>query len=135
MNQKVLPIIIILLVVIGLAALGTGIYLYFNNLPGSTTAEEQSADNESSNSAGDNSDSRDSSSDNENSEDQEFYGSSTYSECSCGCSCVIDGCNGEICRGKDDDPVNTVCSLPDKPLPPDLGYFCTCIQNECQWAK
>lgn len=67
--------------------------------------------------------------------DQEYYGSSTLGECSCGCHCVTDGCNGEICRSSKEESVITPCLLPDKPLPKDLGYSCRCVQAQCQWTK
>jgi eight-cysteine-cluster-containing protein len=69
-------------------------------------------------------------------ENGEYYGSSTLAECSQNSDCQVGGCNAEICGSEADarDSVS-VCILPEQPLPQDLGYSCSCVQNQCQWAQ
>lgn len=69
-------------------------------------------------------------------EEEEFYGTSTYGKCSgCSCGCVVSGCNGEICQSEEEESMGSICVIPNKPTPDELGYSCQCIDNQCQWAK
>lgn len=65
----------------------------------------------------------------------EYYGSSTYGPCQANNDCLISGCNLEICQSKAEETLVSICILPDKPLPPQLGYKCQCVAQKCQWAK
>jgi len=125
MNTRILIIIVSgVLLLLGTASTAL---LYFNNKSKSDQATENSSDS---------GDFEDGSKDEETDEtNQEYYGSSTYGACDCGCDCVVDGCNGEICRSKDEEGISTICSIPDKPLPSDLGYSCICKDSKCQWTK
>jgi len=67
------------------------------------------------------------------SEDQ-HYGLSTNSTCSSDNDCVIDGCNGEICRSKSEESISSTCVY-NPPYPKDLGCSCRCIDSKCMWAK
>jgi hypothetical protein len=29
----------------------------------------------------------------------------------------------------------SICIVPDKPTPTQLGYECKCVLKECQWSK
>ena len=67
--------------------------------------------------------------------EDEYYGSSTYASCEVDSDCVVNGCNSEICAGKDEEQRVSICLFPEQPLPSDLGYSCGCSQNKCQWSK
>jgi|GEM_PF-5816088 len=133
--------LIVIIILCTLLFLGTAVstYIYFTSKQNPDSASESNTTERQGNEEGDSAGSDDStepSQDDDATEDeQEYYGSSLLGTCDCGCDCVTDGCNGEICRSKDDESVGTICSIPDKPLPADLGYSCTCVQNKCQWTK
>lgn len=65
----------------------------------------------------------------------EYYGSYTDAYCEVDSDCVANGCNSEICTNKDDLDRLSICMFPDKPLPSELGYNCSCVQNGCKWQK
>lgn len=67
------------------------------------------------------------------SEDQ-HHGSSTNETCSSNNDCVVDGCNGEICRSGSEESMVSICVY-DPPYPKDLGCSCMCLDNKCMWAK
>ena len=68
-------------------------------------------------------------------EPEEYYGSSTYGQCQTDNDCYISGCNSEICQSKAEEPIASICILPDKPTPMQLNYGCKCIDQKCQWSK
>lgn len=68
------------------------------------------------------------------SEQDEFYGSSTNSDCTVDSDCKALGCNMEICGGVSED-IASVCLFPESPLPQDLGYTCGCVDGGCHWSK
>jgi eight-cysteine-cluster-containing protein len=69
------------------------------------------------------------------SEANEYYGSSTYGLCQTDDDCYISGCNSEICQSKAEKPLASICVVPDKPTPKQLGYQCECQAKKCQWSK
>jgi len=64
-----------------------------------------------------------------------YYGHSTLGNCTTDGDCLLSGCNGEICQSKKEEPLNSICVVPDKPLPKQLGYQCRCLVKKCQWVK
>ena len=65
----------------------------------------------------------------------EYYGSSTLAPCESSEDCIEGGCNGEICMGTGEEPVMSICVVPDEPLPSELGFVCGCFENLCQWTQ
>lgn len=65
---------------------------------------------------------------------QEYYGHSLNTSCTTSNDCIALGCNREIC-GAINDSIESMCVVPNKPLPSDLGYKCSCIQQKCIWNK
>jgi eight-cysteine-cluster-containing protein len=65
----------------------------------------------------------------------DYYGRSTLGNCTTGGECLTSGCNGEICQSKVEEPLSSICVVPDKPLPKQLGYQCRCLAKKCQWVK
>lgn len=65
----------------------------------------------------------------------DYYGSSTSAACTSDNDCIVSGCNSEICQGKDEEEGASICILPDKPLPKDVGLSCDCSSNKCQWVN
>ncbi|MCS7121710.1 MAG: eight-cysteine-cluster domain-containing protein [Archaeoglobaceae archaeon] len=63
----------------------------------------------------------------------EFCGTSTYGKCKNDSDCVRDGCNGEVCRSKFENPVFTIC------IWKDCYRFekaaCKCVDGKCQWVQ
>jgi len=68
-------------------------------------------------------------------ENVSYYGFSTSGYCSFDSDCFISGCNSEICQSKYEEPKFSICILPDKPTPLQLGYHCGCVLNKCQWIR
>lgn len=66
---------------------------------------------------------------------KEYYGRSTYGSCQTDDDCTFGGCNAEICQSKDEEGIVSVCLVPDKPTPQQLGYDCRCVTNKCQWTR
>lgn len=66
---------------------------------------------------------------------KEYYGSSTFGSCSRDNDCFVSGCNSEICQSKGQEPLSSICVVPDKPLPVQLGLECKCSNLKCQWTK
>jgi eight-cysteine-cluster-containing protein len=66
---------------------------------------------------------------------EEYYGSSSFTNCESSEECFVSGCNGEVCGGVDDEGFASICVVPDMPLPKDLGYSCGCFESKCQWSK
>jgi len=64
-----------------------------------------------------------------------YYGRSTLGNCVTDDECLVSGCNGEICQSKTEEPLSSICVVPDKPLPKQLGYQCQCFTERCQWVK
>lgn len=63
-------------------------------------------------------------------------GSSTYANCQSDSDCTVSGCNKEICQGKNEAPVISVCiRLKGAKYPLNLNYKCSCAQSKCQWKK
>ena len=69
-----------------------------------------------------------------NNNEDEYYGSSIGS-CKTDADCYINGCNSEICQSKNEEPLSSICVVPDKPTPKQLDYECGCLENKCQWVK
>ena len=67
------------------------------------------------------------------SEDQ-HHGHSTNGACYSNNDCVIDGCNGEICRSKFEEGMASICVY-NPPYPKDLGCNCKCVNKKCMWVK
>ena len=66
---------------------------------------------------------------------KEYYGSSTFGQCQNDNDCLISGCNREICQSRFEEEMASICILPDRPTPPQLGYGCRCHLNQCQWRR
>ena len=64
-----------------------------------------------------------------------YYGSHTLASCSTDSDCLISGCNAEICQGKNEEELFSICILPEQPTPQQLGYTCGCMSQLCQWKK
>jgi len=69
-----------------------------------------------------------------NDNEDEYYGFSIGS-CEIDADCYINGCNSEICQSKNEEPLSSICVVPDKSIPKQLGYECGCLENKCQWIK
>jgi len=65
----------------------------------------------------------------------DYYGRSTLGNCTADDDCLVSGCNGEICQSKNEESLSSICVVPDKPLPKQLGYQCRCLVKKCQWVK
>lgn len=65
----------------------------------------------------------------------DYYGFSTEGFCEASTDCVIAGCNSEICKSQSEESLYSICTVPDKPVPSNLGYNCECISNQCVWNK
>lgn len=66
---------------------------------------------------------------------QPYYGQSTYGFCENDDDCFISGCNSEICQSKSEEILHSICIVPEKPTPKQLGYECKCLHLKCQWSK
>jgi eight-cysteine-cluster-containing protein len=64
-----------------------------------------------------------------------YYGWFTAGACTEDNDCIVSGCNDEICQSKTEQSLVSVCIVPDKPLPPQLGYQCRCLNGACKWTK
>lgn len=64
-----------------------------------------------------------------------YYGSSTEGPCQKDDDCQVAGCNQEICQGRAEEERFSICILPDKPTPGDLGLACVCVAGGCQWDQ
>lgn len=65
----------------------------------------------------------------------DYYGSSTLAACTNDTECVVAGCNSEICQGQVEEEGVSICILPEKPTPQQLGYTCSCHAFKCQWYR
>jgi eight-cysteine-cluster-containing protein len=63
-----------------------------------------------------------------------YYGESTNFPCEFDSDCIVTGCNNEICAGKDEETMVSICIYPEDPLPKDLGYMCACASEQCKWV-
>lgn len=63
-----------------------------------------------------------------------FCGWSTYGECKSDEDCVIDGCSGQVCRSKFEEPVFTTCEWFDCYDAKKFNVACKCISGMCQWV-
>lgn len=64
-----------------------------------------------------------------------YYGHATSAACQTDADCIVSGCNSEICQGKSEEPLMSICVIPNQPTPKDLGYVCSCTVGACQWNK
>ncbi len=60
-----------------------------------------------------------------------FCGWSTYGRCESDEDCVVDGCSGQVCRSKFEEPIITTCEWLD--CYDVKGVACKCIDGKCQW--
>lgn len=62
---------------------------------------------------------------------EEFCGISTYSYCESNNDCIVGGCSGEICQGKNEE-IFSICIWKEcyKNL---KNHRCACINNRCRW--
>lgn len=65
----------------------------------------------------------------------DYYGSSTFAACISDTECVVAGCNSEICQGQGEEESVSICILPDKSTPQQLGFTCSCHAARCQWYR
>ncbi|MET1125011.1 MAG: eight-cysteine-cluster domain-containing protein [Archaeoglobaceae archaeon] len=63
-----------------------------------------------------------------------FCGWSTYGECSSDDDCVTDGCSGQICRSRFEEPVVSTCEWFDCHDAAKHGVGCGCVDGRCQWT-
>jgi eight-cysteine-cluster-containing protein len=63
-----------------------------------------------------------------------FCGWSTGGSCSTDADCWEGGCSGQVCQGKDEEPVITTCEWKDCYDNNKLGLDCGCIAGKCQWG-
>jgi eight-cysteine-cluster-containing protein len=68
-------------------------------------------------------------------EERGYYGFSTFGPCQNDNDCFASGCNSEICQSRAEEPMVSICIVPDRPTPPQLGYGCGCYLSECQWIQ
>jgi len=65
----------------------------------------------------------------------QYYGFSTYGICQTNNDCFVSGCNSEICQSRIEEPIASICILPDRSTPQQLDYECQCLVQRCQWVK
>lgn len=65
----------------------------------------------------------------------EFCGSSTEFNCSTSVDCQTAGCSGQICMGKDEEPISTTCEWRDCYNETMYDLTCQCLNSQCQWSK
>jgi eight-cysteine-cluster-containing protein len=63
----------------------------------------------------------------------DYFVSSTYAACQTEGECKVSGCNGEICQGMGEEEMVSICVVPDKSTPRQLGLECGCRNSQCQW--
>jgi eight-cysteine-cluster-containing protein len=68
-------------------------------------------------------------------EERGYYGFSTFNQCQNNNDCFVSGCNSEICQSRFEETRFSICILPDRSTPSQLGYGCGCHLNKCQWIK
>lgn len=68
-------------------------------------------------------------------EERGYYGFSTFGQCQNDNDCLISGCNREICQSRFEEEMASICILPNRPTPSQLGYGCRCHLNQCQWRR
>lgn len=71
----------------------------------------------------------------EQSESEDYYGRSTNYSCTSDADCMTSGCGMEICQGKAEEPLVSICIDTGEPNPTEAGYSCGCINNGCAWKK
>jgi eight-cysteine-cluster-containing protein len=64
---------------------------------------------------------------------EEFCGKSTYKECSINTDCVIGGCSGQICGGKNEELIST-CEYAECYNAEEYNLECKCVDKKCQWS-
>ena len=63
----------------------------------------------------------------------EFCGESTLDQCSADTDCMVDGCNGEICRGVNAGGFSSICQWLDC-YAEKVNFDCKCHDSQCQWV-
>jgi eight-cysteine-cluster-containing protein len=71
----------------------------------------------------------------DNSNTEGFCGSSTDFSCSTSDDCQPAGCSGQICMGKDEEPIITTCEWRDCYDETIYDLSCQCLNSQCQWSK
>lgn len=66
---------------------------------------------------------------------EDFCGWSTYEKCSSDPDCLTDGCSGQVCRSKFEEPTPTTCEWRECYNAQKYGLVCKCVENKCQWTK
>lgn len=61
-------------------------------------------------------------------DETEFCGISTFG----GCPCIVSGCSGQVCQGKNEEKMVTTCE--EKECYDSSAYSCECVENRCQWV-
>jgi eight-cysteine-cluster-containing protein len=64
----------------------------------------------------------------------DYYGSSTFGFCNTDTDCMVSGCNAEICQSRNEESLSSICIVPERPTPSQVGYECECLSSQCQWA-
>ncbi len=65
--------------------------------------------------------------------DEEFCGSSTEYTCDSDNDCIQGGCSGQVCQGKKEAPVTTICDYRECYNADNYGLECGCVENKCIW--
>lgn len=68
-------------------------------------------------------------------ESDDYYGRSTHYTCTTDTDCKQSGCGMEICQGKAEEDMVSICIDTGEPNPTEAGYTCGCISNGCAWNK
>ena len=63
-----------------------------------------------------------------------FCGRSTDFGCKTDDDCMVGGCSGQICQGKQEEPIITTCEM--KPCYNNEKYNlrCGCFEGRCSWG-
>ncbi|HSB46695.1 MAG TPA: eight-cysteine-cluster domain-containing protein [Candidatus Bilamarchaeum sp.] len=63
-----------------------------------------------------------------------FCGTSTQASCSSDSDCITGGCSGQVCQGKNEEPVITTCEYRTCYSAAAFGLKCGCMAGKCQWG-
>ncbi|OGQ05287.1 MAG: hypothetical protein A2W61_03430 [Deltaproteobacteria bacterium RIFCSPLOWO2_01_44_7] len=64
---------------------------------------------------------------------KEFCGRSTGEACKTDTDCQTGGCSGEVCQGKKEKPVITICEYRACYRADSFRVKCGCVEKKCQW--
>ena len=62
-----------------------------------------------------------------------FCGISIGSKCNSDKDCMTSGCSSQVCQGRNEEPLATICDMRDCYVASNYGVECGCVDSECQW--